>query len=162
MNGKTGTEAAQTAPRPSARSPELVHRLADARVEARYPRTAADGAMLAWLPAVLEQALASGEITPLCDTGWWIRCSVYLGRLRCHLWRVQWSRAAGLPAPDPAAAPHVRLTVTAATGDVLPLLESTRAGIMGIRNLVLADVTMSEAPGLERSIAWAWLAGGAR
>ncbi len=160
MNGKTRIDAAGKAPPAAARSPELVHRLAEARAQARYPRSAADGAMLAWLPPVLDQALASGEPTPLCDTGWWIRCSVYLGRLRCQLWRVQWSRAAGLPVPDPAETPHVRLTVTAAQGDVPPLLESSRTGIMAIPNLVLADLAASEAPELERSIAWAWLAGG--
>lgn len=90
MNGKTARPAPATEPAPAARSAELVHRLAEAGRQARSSRSDADGTMLAWLRPVLAEALASGEPTPLGDTGWW------------------------LPSPDPAADPHVRLTVTKA------------------------------------------------
>ena len=159
MNGKTPRMPPMAATAPSPRGAELVHRLAETGRARLLPQAAADGAMLAWLRPVLAQALASEEITPLSDTGWWIRCALYLGRLRCQLWRVQWRRASGLPVPDPAATPHVRMTVTEAKGEAPPLLESRRAGVLAIENPVLADLAMSEAPELERSIAWAWLTG---
>lgn len=157
MNGKNGTAAPTRAAVPAARNAELVHRLAETGRARRLPQAAADGETLAWLRPVLAEALASGETTPLCDTGWWLRCSLYLGRLRCRLWKVHWSRSSGLPVPDPASVPHVCLTVTEAKGGALPLLETRRAGVMEIANPVLADLAWAEAPDLERCIAWAWL-----
>ena len=42
----------------------------------RLPQASVGGALLAWLRPVLAEALASGEITPLCDTGWSMRCAL--------------------------------------------------------------------------------------
>ena len=67
------------------------------------------------------------------------------------------SGASGLPEPDTSTDRHVRMTVTAAKGDALLLLESRRTGILAIPNLVLADRATSQALELERCIVWAWL-----
>ncbi len=138
MDGKTGHGAAEKVPPPAA------------------PRCAADGTMLTWLRSLLAKALAWGETTPLCDTGWWIRCYLYFGRLRCQLWKVLWSRQR-----TPGAGPGGG-SARGADGDRrerrrATLIEPRRTGILAIPNPLLADRARSEAPELERCIDWAWL-----
>ena len=163
MNGRTGQKQRQPAGSVSGKGTvELVHRLAETARDRIVARAEADGKTLDRLRPLVAEAVASGGTLPLWDTGAWIRCSLYLGRLRCQLWRMRCSRSSGIPAPDPAEDSHVRLTVTAAKGEAPALLEVSRAGLVAMPRSVLADQAASEAPNLERCVAWAWLAGADR
>lgn len=135
----------------------LLHRLAEtgATVRAASPRTA--DSTLPWLRPALAAALATGDATPLCDTGWWMACALSRPSLRVQLWKTQWAPPDAWPAPRPGARPHIRMAIDSPAGSVPAMVEASRAGLATIPDPVLAATALREAPHLERSIAWAWL-----
>ena len=139
------------------RNPVLIHRVLEVGSVRRSPKSDVDPQVLIWLYPLIAQGLATGDCLPLLESGWWLRAETVSGRLQASHWLSRRVGEAPLPVvPEPAAPPHVTLTVTrSGSPEARPVLEASVAGIAALEDAALLEQAAAEAGDLERCVAWA-------